>query len=71
MGQDQYKIGDVVVLKSGGPPMTVHNIGDYNATYPEIGLLCVWFDTSKKVEDVFHPNAVEIFDRKALQGVSS
>lgn len=62
MAQTQYKIGDVVILKSGGPPMTVHNIGDYHATAPDPGLLCVWFDTNKKVEDVFHPNTVEIYD---------
>lgn len=62
MGLTKYKIGDVVILKSGGPPMTVHGIGDYQATAPDIGLLCVWFDSSKKVEDVFHPNAVEIYE---------
>lgn len=58
----QFKIGDVVILKSGGPPMTVHNVGDYLATQPEKGLLCVWFDGNKKVEEVFHPNAVETYD---------
>lgn len=59
---NKYKIGDVVILKSGGPPMTVHNIGGYHSTAPDDGLQCVWFDSNKKVEDIFHPNAVEIYD---------
>ena len=25
----EFKIGDVVVLKSGGPRMTIQDIGDY------------------------------------------
>ena len=58
----EFKIGDVVILKSGGPAMTVHNIGDYTPTGPNPGLSCVWFDGVKKVEDVFHVNAVEYYD---------
>ena len=58
----QHKIGDVVILKSGGPPMTVHNIGDYTMKGLSPGVLCVWFDGSKKVEDVFHPDAIEHYD---------
>lgn len=58
----QFKIGDVVILKSGGPSMTVHSIGDYSPMGPNPGLLCVWFDGSKKVEDIFHPSVVEIYD---------
>jgi len=54
-----FNVGDVVQLKSGGPLMTVHNIGDYSHTGPNPGLLCVWFDNVKKVEDVFDPRAVE------------
>lgn len=57
-----FKIGDVVLLKSGGPAMTVHKIDDYSPTGPNPGLLCVWFDNNKKVEDVFHPATVEIAD---------
>jgi uncharacterized protein YodC (DUF2158 family) len=54
-----FKIGDVVILKSGGPPMTVHKIAVYPATDPDQGLLCVWFDGNHKLEAIFHPNAVE------------
>lgn len=58
------QVGDVVVLKSGGPPMTIQNIGDYGPTGPALGALCVWFNNGKKEEDVFvipglarHPDA--------------
>jgi uncharacterized protein YodC (DUF2158 family) len=54
-----FKVGDVVQLKSGGPLMTVHNIADYSHIGPNPGLLCVWFDNAKRVEDVFDPRAVE------------
>jgi len=56
------KIGDVVILKSGGPAMTVQNIGDYSPMGPKPGLSCVWFDGLKKIEDVFHINTVEHYD---------
>lgn len=56
-----FEIGDTVRLKSGGPLMTVHDIGDYSLSGgPNPGLLCVWFDGSKRVEQVFHPKTVDI-----------
>jgi uncharacterized protein YodC (DUF2158 family) len=60
--QTTLKIGDVVILKSGGPPMTVHNIGSYTMKGLDPGVLCVWFDNAKRVEDVFHPEALELYD---------
>lgn len=56
-----FNIGDVVILKSGGPPMTVHNIGEYPASGLNPGVLCVWFSERQKLEDVFHPNTLEIY----------
>lgn len=56
---NQLEIGDVVQLKSGGPLMTVHSIGDYSPTGPNPGMLCVWFVERKRVEDVFDPRALE------------
>ncbi len=58
----QHKIGDVVILKSGGPPMTVHDIGDYTSRGLNPGVLCVWFDGSKRIEEVFHPDTLEAYD---------
>ncbi len=56
-----FKIGDVVILKSGDPAMTVHKIGDYISTSPDVGLKCIWFDGVKQIEAVFHPDAVELY----------
>jgi uncharacterized protein YodC (DUF2158 family) len=54
-----FKVGDVVQLKSGGPLMTVHSIDNFSPTGPDPGLLCVWFADTKKVEAVFDPRAVQ------------
>lgn len=62
--QTSHKIGDVVLLKSGGPLMTVHNIGNYTSQGLNPGILCVWFDQAKKVEDVFHPDAIEKYENE-------
>jgi uncharacterized protein YodC (DUF2158 family) len=59
-----FKIGDVVTLKSGGPLMTIQAIGDYMMSSGfNPGVLCVWFDSNKKVEDVFHPDSLEPYER--------
>ena len=55
----EFEIGEVVKLKSGGPLMTVQSMGDYSPTGPNPGVICVWFDQLKKVEDVFDPRVLE------------
>ena len=65
-----YKIGDVVQLKSGGPKMTVQRIiGDDSATaahkiqdsalkqagYRDGDLLCQWFNNDKLESGIFNP----------------
>jgi len=51
---DDIKKGDEVKLKSGGPVMTVQNIGDYSfGTGIEDGVLCVWFEGTDVKEKVF------------------
>lgn len=47
--------GMVVQLISGGPNMSVTNVGSYLSTGgPEDGVACVWFDDKNtKHEDVF------------------
>lgn len=49
----EIQTGDVVQLKSGGPKMTVEDIGDYSPIGPQNGAKCVWFDGKKRLEDVF------------------
>lgn len=57
----KFKIGDVVVLKSSGPSMTVHAFGDYSSSGgPDKGILCIWFNSGIRQEDVFHEDAVEL-----------
>jgi uncharacterized protein YodC (DUF2158 family) len=58
---NNFNVGDVVQLKSGGPLMTVHQIDDFSPSGPNPGLLCVWFDDKKKVENIFDPRAVELY----------
>lgn len=47
----EIKAGDQVKLKSGGPTMTVKNIGNYS--YEKNVAMCAWFDGSKLKEDTF------------------
>lgn len=54
-----FSIGDIVRLKSGGPRMTIQNIGDYSTSGLKLGVLCVWFESTTKHSDVFHPDSLE------------
>ena len=61
-----FKSGDLVVLKSGGPTMTVDTVNtDIFDDNKITGLLCVWF-VGKKLERVrFDHRAVEHAQRVA------
>ena len=50
---DEIKVGDVVKLKSGGPPMTVEGVGATG------GLNCAWFDGADRKEGYFAAGALE------------
>ena len=43
---DQFKIGDTVKLKSGGPTMTIDSNTQAFAGVDKV--YCTWFDASKK-----------------------
>ncbi len=49
-----FKVGDVVVLKSGGPEMTIDYIDDSRSEAK-----CVWFDDRKKLEAYFNPDSLQ------------
>lgn len=51
MADEAFKVGDQVKLKSGGPKMTVTQVGEAQFGGPTVW--CVWFDGSKKFEDTF------------------
>jgi uncharacterized protein YodC (DUF2158 family) len=46
----EFKVGDVVQLKGGGPVMTIEEIEKYGG---EDKAKCVWLDGKKKIADVF------------------
>lgn len=51
------KVGDVVKLKSDGPPMTVEEIGDDLVT-------CKWFDKAGTLQrDEFVPETIEVVQK--------
>jgi uncharacterized protein YodC (DUF2158 family) len=72
-----FKKGDIVKLKSGGPRMTVSTVGDYAGGMgigPEDEVACVWFDLVKGVqkpqERVFDAAVLEHAGNRGL-GASS
>jgi uncharacterized protein YodC (DUF2158 family) len=62
---NEFKAGDVVRLDSGGPRMTVSQIGQ-RASTGEDSVWCVWFEGAKKCEDVFPPAALALDSEPAL-----
>jgi uncharacterized protein YodC (DUF2158 family) len=54
---NQFKPGDVVVLKSGGPKMTVESVG--NAFGGTERVWCVWFEGIKKMDSDFSPESLK------------
>lgn len=55
---DQFEIGDVVRLKSGGPTMTVTQVGQKAMTGQQ-AVWCVWFDVKGQQSGDFPPGALE------------
>ena len=62
----KLKKGDVVILKSGGPKMTVQNFGEQKP-----GILtnvswvrCVWFEGNRVYEYNFDQNVLKLTSQK-------
>jgi uncharacterized protein YodC (DUF2158 family) len=59
---DEFKVGDIVYLKSGGPDMTVKISIDNWSTAAEVmavGVHCDWFDDNKILHSaVFHEKEI-------------
>lgn len=57
-----FKKGDVVRLKSGGPEMTVENVGE-RAMIGGQAVFCAWFENSGRKQmlarDAFEPETLE------------
>jgi uncharacterized protein YodC (DUF2158 family) len=52
-----FQVGNVVVLKSGGPDMTVTRVENENGT---IFVFCTWFLNNKNEKGHFPPDALEL-----------
>lgn len=50
MSQEQLKIGDSVVLKSGSPLMTIESIGNYGGVEKA---RCIWFVNGDAKSELF------------------
>lgn len=60
---NDFKVGDVVQLKSGGPYMTVHDLGNYESSGgPTNGAHCIWFTNSVKDSAVFDVRVLTLVD---------
>ena len=55
MAEPQWKVGDVVQLKSGGPKMTIINV---TSLLDSVGIECAWFDDKKPATHIFPPAAL-------------
>ena len=53
---NSWKVGDVVMLKSGGPDMTVTRVENEQGT---IFVFCSWFVGNKNEKGHFPPEALE------------
>lgn len=56
-----WKIGDTVELNSGGPDMTVIEVG-----YSQEGVKCAWFDNGTVKEGIFPGAALTQVNRRGL-----
>lgn len=56
----EFSKGDTVKLKSGGPVMTITNIGD---NYGVATAWTTWFDGTKKLDGDFPPEALEKYEK--------
>ena len=58
MSDSEFKTGDVVELKSGGPSMTVHSIETAKGSRR---VRCVWFDDDHKHQKIdFVPETLQL-----------
>jgi len=55
-----FKVGDVVILKSGSPPMTIEEVSNYSSDTHKAR--CSWFDGNKKCMEFFVLESLEKFE---------
>jgi len=57
-----FKAGDIVVLKSGGPKMTIEKIVHKNEPNPEIVAHCIWFENEQVKGDAFSIDIISLYE---------
>lgn len=62
------KVGDIVQLKSGGPKMTIREMGKYGMGSTHIEAKCSWFDGTKLKEELFEPATLKKVNADAAPG---
>jgi len=55
---ENFKVGNVVNLKSGGPKMTIEHIDSKMET-----ISCSWFNKEKLKNGKFHPDELKLSDK--------
>jgi uncharacterized protein YodC (DUF2158 family) len=46
-----FQVGDIVMIKSGGPDMTIEAVLPYDhKVHPAVGYFCVWIDKEQQVQ---------------------
>jgi uncharacterized protein YodC (DUF2158 family) len=70
MSTEDIKVGDLVMLKSGGPKMTVSQLGNFMMKGIENGAKCTWFDKATLKEEVFHVEAIKPYVAQSVGSVS-
>ena len=59
----EFKIGDVVSLKSGGPIMTITTIGHLYGDNEQVHAWCTWFKSKNETHtDNFPIEAIKLAD---------
>jgi uncharacterized protein YodC (DUF2158 family) len=53
---EEFQMGEIVRLKSGGPKMVVVSSGDHAEGFR---VVCTWIDGNKKYEETFVPATLE------------
>ena len=59
MSDSQFKAGDVVKLRSGGPKMTV------NGQSSDGSIICIWFEGHNPKRDVFAAESLKKVEEQA------
>lgn len=54
----KFATGDLAVLKSGGPPMSVAAIADYDNDFGAEMIQCIWFGPEESLCSAAFPSTV-------------